>query len=78
MMIKITAKCSDMFSATLINAKGNTVGSYDGYVPKWMPGEHYGDYVELNIDAATGKILNWTPPTQAQLDETFKKTGSGE
>ena len=47
--IRITAKCSDMFSAQLIE-RGKVIGSYDGYVPSWMPGEHYGDYVELEND----------------------------
>jgi hypothetical protein len=36
-----------------------------------MPGEHYGDYVELAINIETGQILEWTPPTKAQLKETF-------
>ena len=73
--IQITAKCSDLFSANLVE-NGQYVGEYSGYVPKWMPGEHYGDYVELEIDLATGKILNWTPPTAAQLKETFKPVAS--
>jgi len=36
------------------------VYEHDGYVPGFMPGEHYGDYIELDIDVKTGKILNWT------------------
>ena len=69
--ISISAKCSDMFSATLHNEQGNNVGEYHGYVPKWMPGEHYGDYVELDIDVDTGKILNWKTPSEEDLAETF-------
>lgn len=61
-IISITAKCSDMFSASLNNGK-----SYDGYVPSFFPGEHYGDYVELEIELATGKILNWKVPTAKDL-----------
>jgi hypothetical protein len=72
--LSIIAKCSDMFSASLLK-EGKTVAEYDGYVPKWFPAPnvtHYGDYVELEIDIATGKILNWKEPTEAQLNETFK------
>ena len=65
MIININAKCSDLFSA---NCNGK---HYSGYVPDWMPGQHYGDYVTLEIDTDTGKILNWKKPTKAQLDETF-------
>jgi hypothetical protein len=64
--ISITAKCSDMFSAVL-RENGKTLGTYEGYVPKFFPGEHYGDYVELEIDAETGRILNWKKPTIKDL-----------
>ena len=68
----ISAKCSDLFSAFLYDGN-KIVGEYDGYVPKFMPGEHYGDYVTLEIDLETGKILNWKTPTKKQLDEIFPK-----
>jgi hypothetical protein len=74
--ISITAKCSDMFSAILRGTDENdkpVAKEYDGYVPDFMPGEHYGDYVELDIDLATGQILNWRKPTKAQLAATFDK-----
>ena len=64
--ISISAKCSDLFNANLI-VDGRQVGRYDGYVPEFMPGEHYGDYVTLEIDIDTGKILNWRKPTVSQL-----------
>ena len=70
-IISINAKCSDLFSASLTN-DGKHVGDYDGYVPDFMPGQHYGDYVELKIDVDTGKILNWKKPTAKQLNDTFK------
>ena len=70
-IISITAKCSDMFGASL-TTDGKHVGSYDGYVPDFMPGQHYGDYVELKIDADTGQIVNWKKPTQAELKKCFK------
>lgn len=71
MTIEISAKCSDMFSATLANEWGKIVGEYDGYVPKFFPGEHFGDYICLKIDVETGRIVNWKKPTQAQLDQLF-------
>lgn len=72
--IKITAKCSDMFSAALFE-NGVLKGEYDGYVPAWFPAptvQHYGDYVELTIDLDTGKIVNWKKPTRANLAD-FKE-----
>ena len=74
MTIRITAKCSDMFSAELLQDKASK--EYDGYVPAWFPNsnvEHYGDYVQLHIDLETGQIINWKCPTQKQLETTFKK-----
>jgi hypothetical protein len=60
-----------MFTATLINKNGTCIGKYDGYVPEWMPGEHYGDYVELDIDMETGVITNWKNPSVKELIKTF-------
>jgi hypothetical protein len=34
-----------------------------------MPGEHYGDYIILNIDIDTGYIKNWRTPTKEQIKE---------
>lgn len=59
MKINISAKCSDLFWYEIIDDNGNTVSEKDGYVPSFMPGEHYGDYVMLEIDPKTGQILNW-------------------
>jgi hypothetical protein len=70
-VIEMTAKCSDMFSA-LCYESGNKVGEYDGYVPDFFPGEHYGDYVILYIDADTGTIINWRKPTKAEWEKFCK------
>jgi len=72
-ILKISAKCSDLFSATL-EVDGEQVATHDGYVLASMPEEHWGDYVELNIDIETGQILNWKKPTVAKL----KKEMNGE
>ena len=69
--ISISAKCSDLFGAFLYDGD-NLIGEYDGYVPDFMPGQHHGDYVQLEIDIATGKILNWKKPTAEDL-KIFEK-----
>jgi hypothetical protein len=69
-VIHFSAKCSDLFNATLTDG-AKPVRVYDGYVPDFFPGEHFGDYVELKIDVDTGKILNWKKPTAEDL-EIFK------
>jgi hypothetical protein len=66
-IIEISAKCSDLCSVVATNAAGDTIQTGDGYVPDFMPDEHYGDYVMLTIEVATGKILNWRAPTDAQI-----------
>ena len=72
-IIKFSAKCSDLFGANLI-VDGKLIGDgYDGYVPKFFPGVHYGDYVIMEVDIDTGKILNWKTPTATQLADTFEK-----
>jgi hypothetical protein len=71
--LRVIAKCSDMFNAELIE-DGKQTGSYDGYVPGWFPNPeegHYGDYVDLEIDMATGQILNWRKPLKDDLIATF-------
>jgi hypothetical protein len=59
--LQIQAKCSDLYSHTIFTKEGKVYRQYDGYVPSFMPGEHYGDYLCLDIDPYTGKILNWKP-----------------
>lgn len=65
-ILSICAKCSDMFSASLLE-EGKEEKTYDGYVPDFFPEKHYGDYVELKIDIDSGKILNWKTPTKKEL-----------
>ena len=68
-VLHITAKCSDCCSAELRDADGNAVWERDGYVPSIMPGDHYGDYVILDIDIETGQILNWRKPSVEELEK---------
>jgi len=82
--VSICAKCSDLCSTEVKTKNGKVLAVNDGYVPKFMPGEHYGDYVILDIDIATGKILNWNPgkyirkKVQEFIDENPVKFFIGE
>lgn len=72
--LMISAKCSDSFYAELKDEDGVILNDYEGYVPNIMPGEHFGDYVHLEIDLETGTIKNWKKPTKKQLMEIFPGT----
>lgn len=65
--IEISAKCADLCWIAARDANGETVAEGDGYVPDFMPGEHYGDYVQLTIDVATGRIVDWEVPTDKKI-----------
>ena len=64
-VLRINAKCSDLCYVTLIR-DGELLKEHDGYVPEIVPGGP-GDYVDFEIDIATGTILNWVVPTEKQL-----------
>ena len=69
-IISISAKCSDMFSASFKDDKSSK--ELYGYVPDWFPNNkvnHYGDYVQLDIDIDTGKIINWKTPSVKDLND---------
>lgn len=61
MILRICAKVSDTGWYGVENENGDLVAETDGgdYVPDFMPGEHYGDYIELDIDINTGQVQNW-------------------
>lgn len=60
--------CYDFKSPT-----GTTLKSLDeDYVPDFFPGEHYGDYLILDIDLETGQITNWKKPSENQIKEIFE------
>jgi hypothetical protein len=71
--LKLHLKVSDRFQASLNSATGTEIfDQEDGYVPDFMPGNHYGDYVMLDIDIDTGEITNWKKPTAEQIQEWIK------
>lgn len=57
--LHVTGKTSDLCAIQAYGPDGEFIDGYEGYVPKFFPGEHYGDYLELHIDVQTGQILNW-------------------
>jgi hypothetical protein len=71
--VSIHCKVSDRFTYQLKDAQGAIVHDQDdGYVPDFMPGDHYGDYVILDIDIDTGMVINWTRPTAQQIENEIK------
>lgn len=70
--VHITAKCSDMCVTTIEDENGKLLAEHDGYVPSFMPEQHWGDYVILEIDIATGKILNWKVDALVEVKKFVK------
>ena len=71
--LRIHCKVSDRFTFAIDDAQGDEIYSQeDGYVPEFMPGKHYGDYVILDIDLDTGMVTNWMKPTAAQIEAAIK------
>ena len=66
-IVEIVGKTSDRCHVTFKNEDGLEMGERDGYVPSFMPGQHFGESIELEIDIETGQILNWVKPTQKEL-----------
>lgn len=73
-ILSIHMKVCDQFSANLLSDKGEIVHEQEeGYVPGFMPGDHYGDYLILDIDIDTGLIVNWKKPTREKVQEWISK-----
>lgn len=67
-VLKLNLKVCDRFYAGLYSETGKELKDYEGYVPGFMPGQHYGDYVELEIDIDTGQITNWKTPSKEEIE----------
>ncbi len=65
-IIRMMLKVSDLFDCEFLDISENRLLRYNGYVPKIIPGGG-GDYVCLDIDITTGKILNWYNLTHDDL-----------
>lgn len=75
--ISIYCKVSDRFTASILDQDGETIfDQEDGYVWGFMPGDHYGDYIILDIDIDTGHITNWKKPSAEDIQELINKEGT--
>lgn len=71
--LRIYSKICDQFTGTLEDADGEIIAEWDNdYVPSFLPEQHYGDYLILDIDLETGQILNWKKPTREELERYIK------
>lgn len=73
-ILRINAKCNDLCTAELLR-NGRLVKEHDGYVPALIGG---GDYVDFAIDLATGQILNWKVPSEAEIKAFIGGTDEDE
>jgi hypothetical protein len=72
-ILSISAKCSDLCSSQYKDKNGKITKSNDyAYVPDDI-NIGGGDYVEMDIDTETGKIVNWKPLTDEKIIEAIKK-----
>jgi len=68
--ILVHVKVRDAGSYVLLDDKKETIKEIDDeYVPSFFPGEHYGDYLILDIDIETGKINNWKKPSSEEIEQ---------
>lgn len=75
--LKVHCKVCDNFTASLHDQDGATLKEYDGYVPGFMPGQHYGDYLILDIDIDTGLITNWKKLSAEDIESFIKGEDKG-
>ena len=67
--LNVRAYCGDMFSYIICDQDSKEIfAQEDGYVPDFMPGEHYGERIILDIDIDTGVIKNWVSPKQEEIE----------
>lgn len=72
--IHLFSKVRDGFCYRFLTADGGAfVECISDYVPGFMPRQHYGDYVDLEIDNPTGKILDWNAG-----DEDYQEVTDGQ
>jgi hypothetical protein len=69
--VSVHVKVCDSGNYDLKDANGNVLKEIQDYVPSFFPGEHYGDYLILDIDIETGMITNWVKPTADKLLRLF-------
>lgn len=60
-------KVEDGGTYTLMLSDGDKIVSEGDYVPTFFPGQHFGDYVILNIDGE-GRVAGWRPDPEEVAD----------
>ncbi len=71
--VSVHVKVCDAGHYDLKDDRGTVIASRnEDYVPDFFPGDHYGDYLILDIDIETGQILNWKKPTAEKVLEAFE------
>lgn len=72
--LSVCVKVCDRFCANLLDQDGAVLHTFeDTYVPDFMPGQHYGDYLMLDIDLDSGQIINWKKPSPADIENIINK-----
>ena len=74
-ILRISAKCSDSCWTEYTDKNGKVTNS-DSYVPQGIGIDEEGDcgdYVSMDIDMATGQILNWKPVSDSKVITAQKK-----
>lgn len=70
--VSVHVKVSDRGSYDFKSPEGEVIKSIDeDYVPSFFPGEHYGDYLILDIDLDSGQILNWVKPQPSEIESAL-------
>jgi hypothetical protein len=69
--VEVHCKVCDSGHYALKNHCSETLATRDDYVPSFFPGEHYGDYLILDIDLETGRIVNWKRPEPVEVSRAF-------
>lgn len=72
--VTISMKHNDLAVMTLDNENDVEVFEHDGYMPDMGIFEG-GDYTELTIDNATGKIIGWKPITPQDVTKFKEENG---
>ena len=68
MRLRFSGKTSDLCSYALLDEKGETIHTAQGYVPSDL-GIGGGDYVQFELDLATGQLVNFKPVTDIDAKE---------
>jgi hypothetical protein len=67
--VSIYGKVSDMCIITLLDEKRFLIEEHVGYVPPFPAIGGSGDYIEIEVENETGKIVDWKPIEKLTEDE---------